>query len=247
MAVKDILAEVEVNEELAQDELSTSSGGGYVKKCGVYPMTIEKAFFTETKKGGLCLDLHFGGENIFTAKLYPVSVRDGKKVTSYEYKGKAVSLGDYKLLKQLLFVTNGKPMELKDLTTAEETVTYKSYGKDVTVEAEICEDLVGKNVMIGVRLAEKYAWDSEEEAVDKTQLATNSDGDIIYDMGIYSVYSQSGKTPTEIIKKEDAKQIEKDREFLESDKGIKRVKLEAASFDDMAEDDLDLDDDKLDF
>ena len=247
MAVKDILAEVEVNEELASSELeSGSTGGAYVKKCGVYPMTIEKAFFTETKKGGLCLDLHFGGENIFTAKLYPVSVRDGKKVTSYEYKGKQVSLGDYKLLKQLLFVTNGKPMELKDLTTTEETVTYKSFGKDVTVEAETCEDLIGKDVMIGVRLAEKYAWDSENEEVDKTQLATNSDGDIIYDMFIYTVYSQSGKTPTEIIKKEDAKQIEKDREFLEGEKGIKRVKLEAVSFED---DDLGLDTsvDDLDF
>ena len=116
MAVKDILAEVEVNEELASSELeSGSTGGGYVKKCGVYPMTIEKAFFTETKKGGLCLDLHFGGENIFTAKLYPVSVRDGKKVTSYEYKGKAVSLGDYKLLKQLLFVTNRNTRKYKNI------------------------------------------------------------------------------------------------------------------------------------
>ena len=246
MAVSDILKSVEKNEELEAHELeSGSTGGGFVNKGGVYPMTIEKAFFTETKKGGVQLDLHFGGENMFEAKMYPVIVKNGKKVTTYTIKGKAVSLGDYKLLKQLLFVTNGKPMDLSDLTLKQEEITYKSFGKDITVDAETCEDLVGKQVNIGVRLSERYAYDSEAGEVDKTQLLTNSDGDVLYDKNIYSVYSQSGKTATEIIKKQDATQIEKDREFLEGEKGIKRVKLEAATFDDddasdgFSEDDLD--------
>lgn len=242
----DLFSDVVVEEELVGSELESSSGsGGYVKKCGVYPMTIEKAFFTKTKKGGVQLDLHFGGENIFTAKLFPVIVKNGKKVTTYTYKGKAVSLGDYKLLKQLLFVTNGKPMDLSDLTLVDETITYKSFGKDVVVEAQTCTDLVGKQVQVGVRLSERYAYNSEEGEEDKTQLKTNSDGDVIYDMSIYTVYSQSGKTPTEIIKKEDAKQIISDKEFLESDKGIKKVKLEAPTFEEV---ELVLDDDdKLDF
>jgi hypothetical protein len=243
MAVVDILKEVVVNEELASQELETSSGGGYVNKCGVYRMTIQKAFFTETKKGGVQLDLHFGGDNTFETTMFPVIVKDGKKVTTYTVKGKVQSLGDYKILKQLLFVTNGKPMDLKDLTLKPETITYKAYGKDVTVDAETCEDLVGKDVYVGVRLSEKYAYDKDAGEVDKTQLMTNGDGDIIYDRAIYSVYSQTGKTTTEMIKNLEATQMKKDAEFLESDKGIKRVKLEASDFDDVSSD---LDDD-LDF
>jgi len=240
-----LFSDIETNEELAEQALETSTGGGgFVKKCGVYKMTIEKAFLTPTKKGGVCLNLHFGGDNLFEAKLYPVIVKNGKKVTTYTFKGKAVSLGDYKLLKQLLFVTNGKPIDLQDMDTTEETIKYKEYGKDVEVEGETCNDLVGKDVNVGVRLAEKYAWNNDEGEVDKTQLATNSDGDILYESSIFSVYSQSGKTPTEIIKKEEAKQIESDREFLNSDKAIKRVKLEAVEFEEDESGDLE---DELDF
>jgi hypothetical protein len=244
MAKTTLFSDIETNEELAAHELdSGSTGGGFISKCGVYPTTIEKAFLTTTKKGGVQLDLHFGGENSFVTKLYPVIVKDGKKVTTYTYKGKAMSLGDYKLLKQLLYVTNGKAIDLADMETVEETITYKEYGKDITVDAETCVDLVGKNVMIGVRLSEKYAWNTEEAEVDKTQLKTNSDGDIVYDKVIFSVYSQTGKTPTEIIKKEEATQMAKDKEFLEGDKGIKKVKLEAAKFE---EEELALED-ELDF
>ena len=247
MAKTTLFSDIETNEELAAEALESGSpSGGYVNKCGVYPMTIEKAFLTATKKGGVKLDLHFGGANSFNAELYPVSVKGGKKVTTYQFKGKAVSLGDYKLLKQLLFVTNGKPIDLENMETVEETITYKAYGKDVTVEAETCNDLVGKDVMVGVRLEEKYAWNSEESEVDKTQLATNNDGDIVYDKKIFTVYSQTGKTPTEIIKKSEAVQIESDREFLESDKGIKKVKLEAVEFEEEEVAGID-DGDELDF
>lgn len=222
--VKDLFGNIEqVSEEVKATELETSGGSSFINECGVYPVTIAQAFVTKTKKGGVQLDLHFGG-NAFNTKLFPVINKDGKLVTTYTAKGKTFSLADFKMLKQLLFVTNGKPLDLADLTLEEETIKFKEYGKDVEVTGESIKELKGKEIQIGVRLEERYNYEDGEE--DKTSLKTNSNGDVVYDKKLFSVYSKSGKTPTEIIKKEEAKQIESDRKFLESDKGIKRVKLE---------------------
>lgn len=231
------------SEELAKEELSNNSGSSFVNSCGVFKGTIERCFVTETKKGGVCLNLHIGGENIYTTKLYPVIIKDGKKVTTYSVKGKTQSLADYKMLKQLVFVATGKGQELKDIKIETQDISYKEYGKDVTVNGGMLTELVGKEIQFGVRLEEQYNYEDGE--VDKTALKTNNNGDVVYDKKLFSIYSIEGKTALEIVKKEEAKQVEKDKEFLASDKGIRRVKLEVPEIEDV-EDVVD-DSDEIDF
>lgn len=246
--VKEIVGNIkEVSAEVQAEDLETSSGSTFINECGVYPVTIKEAFLTATAKGGLQLDLHFSG-NEFMTRLFPVSKRNGELVTTYVSKGKTHSLADFKLLKQLLFVTTGKVMNIPDITTKEETIKFKEYGKDKAVDGETIVELKGKEINIGVRLEEKYAWDASAEEEDKTQLKTNDNGDVVYDKKLFSIYAKSGKTPTEIVKKEEPTQIEKDKTFLKSAKGIRRVKLEKAEpeyevsvegFDDNSGDQLD--------
>ena len=212
------------SEELAKEELSNGSGSSYVNDNGVYKGTIERCFITPTKKGVVALTLHTKDPS-YSTTIYPVTVdKKGNKVTTYTYKGKEQSLADYKLLKQLVYVVTGKACELKDIKIEEQELTYKEYGKDVTVNAGVLVDLIGKEFNFGVRLEEQYNYEDGE--VDKTSLKTNNNGDVVYKQTLFSVYSKSGKTAMELVKKEEAKQIEKDREFLASDKATKRVKLE---------------------
>lgn len=233
-----------IDESLKNEELVNNSGSNYVNASGIFKGTIERCFATETKKGGVQIDLHIGGENSYNTTLFPViKNKDGKKVTTYEVKGKQQSLADYKMLKQIIFVATGKGQEIQDLNLKEEEITYKQYGKDVTVTAGTLVDLIGKEIQFGIRLEEQYNY--EDGQVDKTSLKTDKDGNIYYDKKLYSVYSKLGKTPIELVKKEEATQIEKDREFLTGPKGIKRVKLEIAEIEDIEEvSDID---DEIDF
>ena len=231
------------SEELAKEELSNGGGSSYVNDNGVFKGTIERCFITPTKKGGVALTLHTKDSG-YSTTIYPVTVRDGKKVTTYTYKGKEQSLQDYKMLKQLYFVVTGKACELKDIKIEEQELTYKEYGKDVTVKAGVLVDLIGKEFNFGVRLEEQYNYEDGE--IDKTSLKTNNNGDVVYKQTLFSVYSKSGKTAMELVKKEEAKQIEKDREFLASDKATKRVKLEIAEIEDDVVDNIQ-EPDEIDF
>ena len=77
--VSNLLSGIEkVDEEVSAHDLEVNSGGSFINECGIYPVTIEKAFMTPTKKGGVQLDLHFGGANIINTKLYIVSNKNGK-------------------------------------------------------------------------------------------------------------------------------------------------------------------------
>lgn len=220
--------------EEQKSDLERSSGGMFVTEPGVYTGTVEKAFISKTKKGGYQLNLHIGGDNRFETILYPVSKKNGKLVTTSTYGGKTSSLPDYKMLKQLLFVTQGKAMSLfpqedaDTVTLKAETIKYKAYGKEVEVEAETITDVIGKEIHFAVRFEERYNYEDGEE--DRTDIKRNDDGDPLYDKRLYAVYSKKGKTPMEIFKKEEPTTIEKDRDFLEK-KGIKKVKLEAPAND----------------
>jgi len=214
------------SEELQAEELENKSGSSYVKENGIYKSTIERAFIIKTAKGGAEFQLHLSGDNNFNVKMYPVVIdkKTKKKVTTYTYAGKTQSLQDYKMLKQLIFVAIGKGQELSDVKLKEEEITFKEYGKDVTLDVATLTDIVGKEITYGVRCEEQFNYEDGEE--DKTCIRTDDEGNPRYKMSLFSVYSKLGKTPLEIIKKEDATQIEKDKEFLLGAKGIKKVKLE---------------------
>jgi len=201
---------------------------------------IERAFIIETKKGGVEFNLHLSGDNLFNVKTYPVIVKNKKKVTTYTYKGKTQSLADYKMLKQLIFVATGKGQELPDIKLKEEEITFKEYGEDVTLDVATLVDLIGKEIQYGVRCEEQYNYEDGE--TDKTQIKIDDDGNPRYKMSLFSVYSSEGKNPLEIIKKEEPTQIEKDKEFLLSAKGIKKVTLELPE-----EDEDEPEDESIDF
>ena len=229
-------------EELAKEELVNNTGGGFIKTSGVYAGTIERAFITETKKGGVRFDLHISGANTINFTLFPVSVKNKKKVTTYQYKGKTMTLQDYKMMKQVIFSALGKAQELGDITVSEEEISFKEYGKDKTMTVGLLTDLTGKEIQFGVRAEEEYNYEDRE--TDKTQIKTDSDGNPRYKLTLFSVYSKEGLTPIESIKEEEATQIDKDKEFLSGDKAIKKVKLEQPE---PSEEDEDEDEDELDF
>ena len=60
---------VAVDETVSKHDIETSSSN-WINDNGVYAVTIDKAFISQTKKKGLQLDLHFNGANSFTTTLY---------------------------------------------------------------------------------------------------------------------------------------------------------------------------------
>ena len=231
----------EASEELKQEELTNKSGTSFVSKNGIYKSTIERAYITATKKGGVQFDLHLSGDNSINFRTYPVSVdkKTGKKVTTYTYQGKTFSLQDYKMMKQVVFCATGKGQELNEIKIETQTVTFKEYGKEVTLEVGMLVDLIGKEIQYGVRCEEEFNY--EDGALDKTEIKTDNEGNPRYKKILFSVYTGLGKTAIELIKKTDPIQLEKDKEFLLGSKGIKRVKLEAKEIEDVT---IDVDEDE---
>lgn len=230
-------------EELKEKEFEGNGiGGGFVKSGGIYKGTIERAFVTETKKGGVQFDLHITGESMFNYRAYPVIVdkKTKKKVTTYTYAGKTQSLADYKLLKQVIYVATGELQELETLKLEEQEIKFKEYGKDVTMTVGMIVDLVGKEIQYAVREEEQY--DYEDGETIKSRIKTDDDGNPRYKLTMLNTYSKDGKTALEMVKQTDAEQIEKDREFLSGPKAIKKVKLDVEETDsvtDEPEDEID--------
>lgn len=225
MGIRDLLKEVVASSKETTSEDLKSGGGAFIKEGGVYPVTIEKAFLTQTKKGGVKLDLMFGGANKIDIELYIISKKNGKLITTCEMGGKTVTLPSYKTFVQLYYIVTGKAPKLSELKLEEEVIKFKKFGKDVEVKADTITELIGKELNIGVRLEEDYAW--EDGAVDKSQLKTNQNGDVVYKKELESVFSKEGLSAQEIAKgaTEGVEMKSKD-EFLRGEKGIKRVKLE---------------------
>ena len=117
--------------------------------------------------------------------------------------------------------------------------------EDVVVEdAETLVDLIGKEIQIGIRLEEQYNYEDGE--TDKTSLKTNGNGDVVYKKTLESVFNVEGFDTVEVIKNaEDPKAIKSKIAFLEGDKGIKRVKLDAPEIEESEEETID--EDELDF
>ena len=126
----DLLKDVDTGSaELQKEELSAkSTGSKYVNGAGVYSGTIERAYLTETKKGGVALNIHIGGESIADFVIYPVRKdKNGKKVSTQEYNGKTSSISDYLLLKQFVFCATGKGQALEDIKLVVEEIKFKKF------------------------------------------------------------------------------------------------------------------------
>ncbi len=230
---------IETSEEVTKNDMDSNQGGGFIDKGGVYYTTIEKAFLTKTKKKGIACNLIFGGSNAINLVLYIVSNKGGKLITTCQMNGKTVSLPDFKMFKQLYFVATGEALSLEDMKTKEETISYKNYGKTVEVEGETIIDLIGKDLYIAIREEEKYAYTNGE--VDKTDIARDSNGNPYYDKKLYGVFTKDGLAPIEVLKEKEPKMMKDTENFLNSDKAIKRVKLEETKETEIDEDD------KIDF
>lgn len=236
----------EVSEEVTKNDLESNQGGGFIKEGGVYEATIDKAFISQTKKKGLQLDLMFSGENMHNETLYIATRNKNKElVSTCVMQGKTVTLPSFKLFKQLMFVATGEPIDLSNIKTTREDVKYKKFGKDVVVEADVIDDLIGKKVMFAIRQSEQYAYDKEAGETDKTQLRVNSDGDTLYQLDITEFYNEDGFTAIEMIKGEEVTKSKDNMEkFLSGDKAIKKVKLEMPEIEEAEEDE---DDEELEF
>jgi len=234
------LSEIEeVSEEISAKDLESNQSGGYIKEGGVYIGTIDKAFISQTKKKGLQVDLFFTGDCMHHETLYIANRNNKEKklVTTCQMQGKTVSLPSFKMFKQLMFVVTNEPVDLTNIDTREEEIKYNKYGKDVVVKGETIDILLGKTVQFAIRASEQYAYDKEAKEEDKTQLRVNGDGDTLYNLDMTEVYSEEGFTAIELAKSAtEAKSIVKMKEFLASDKAIKKVVLELPEVEE--EDDL---------
>ena len=239
---------VELKEGEIDHDLESGGNSNFISTGGVFKTTIERAFLEPTKNGGISFTLHTKGDNSYQTTMFPFNAEKGKNgkktgriVTTNTYNGKTTTNGDFKLLKQLYYVATGELLtSVKDIETSVEDIKYNSYGKEVEKKVAMIDVLVGKDIHVGVRRKAKYAWDKEAEEQDKTQYATNKDGDLIYDLTLFSVYNSEGQTAEEFIYEKEPEKIEKDNEYLSSDKGIYKPKLEEP------EDDIDLDEPPFD-
>ena len=247
MALGSLLKKVEkVSKEVTANDMKSSGGSSFIKTGGVYNTTIQKAFMTETKKGGVCLNIHFGGDNLINLKLYIVScVQSGKDkgnmITTCKMQGKTVSLPDFKMFKQLFYVATGEAKDLGEITTEVQTVKYKEYGQSKEEEAEVMVELEGKELNIAIRQEEEYAWDSDNKVTDRTALKVDDDGNPRYSLSLDGVYTIGGLSAMEAIKEKPAKDMEAKKEFLSGDKAIKTVKLELLDIPDEPEEEDELD------
>ena len=220
-----LLADVKTEE--VSVEVLKSSGTSFINDNGVYVTTISNAFITQTKKGGLALNIFFKGENSMDTVLYIASKRKGE-VTTNMTNGKPLEA--YKQFIQLMYLATGELKDIHEIETKEETIKYKAYGKDVKVQGEVVTALVGLDLQIGVRLSESYNYEDGE--TDKTSLRTDNNGDVAYGKDLDSIFSKEGFSAGELMSgKEVASDIESKIKFLSSDKATKRVKLEAPEVD----------------
>ncbi len=237
---------IEATAEVAAHDLESGMSGGFVNTNGVFKFKIEKAFLQQSKSGGVQLELFLGGDNRLESTLYVVSKKNGKLTTTYSYQGKTASLGDYKTFKQLYFVATGEPLALSEIDTTVETIKYKKFGKDIEVEAETIDALIGKELQMAIRLKAEYAYDNDAKETDKTAHRTNSDGDLVFKKEIDGVYDVDGFSPLEILGKDDeAKEVEAKKLFLASDKATYYPKLEEAEVEIEEEEEIVLDEIKF--
>lgn len=232
-----------VEVEVEGNDLENNSGSSFIKEGGVYKVTVDKAFISQTKKGGLQVDLIFAGDNIWQETLYIASMKNKKLTTTCKMGGKTVSLPSFKLFKQIMFLATNEPVDISTIETVEETIKYKAYGKDVEVDGETITALIGKEFTIAVRAEEEYNYEDGE--VDKTSLKVDSDGNTRYKLSLYDVYNEDGLNAIEVVQEaEEPKAMIKTEEFLKSDKGIRRVVLELPE---MEEDEIEDENDELEF
>jgi len=222
--------ELQLEEGQIDSDLESSGGGvNFVNTGGVFKGTIERAFLEPTKNGGISFTLHTKGDSVYQTTLFPFNKdkKTGKITTTNTYNGKVTTNSDFKLLKQLYYVATGELLSsVKDIKTKVEDITFKSYGKDVKKKVAIVTALTDKDIHFGIRRKAKYAWDKDAEEQDRTQYATNKDGDLVYDLTLFSVYDSKGRTAEELVKGKDAEKHIKDDEYLSSDKSIYRPNLE---------------------
>ena len=243
--IDNLLSGLTIDAEVASHDLETGGNGSFIKDGGVYPTTIERAFMSKSKSGGVQLDIHFGGANIYNSRSYiaVVDKKTKKLKNTCIMQGKTVTLPDFVILKQLYFLACDEGLDIHEMEVTVEDLEFKEYGKTVKVEGvQTITNLIGKEVQIGVRLEEKYNYEDGE--TDKTQLKTNQNGDVVYDKTLESVFNKDGFDTAEMIKEADEpKAIESKKAWLTGDKGIKRVKLESPE----AEEVIEEEEDDLDF
>ena len=123
MGVKELLGKVKkVDEEVSGHDMESGGGSAFINAGGVYPVTIKEAFLSKTAKGGIQLDIFFGGDNILDMTLYIVSKKGKSLITTCEMNGKTVTLPSYKMFKQIYFLATGEGLTLEDMELEEDVV-----------------------------------------------------------------------------------------------------------------------------
>jgi hypothetical protein len=169
--------------------------------------------------------------------MFPINIdaKTGKKTTTQTYKGKVSTNGDYKLFKQLMYVTGNAVVEMDKVKTEVKMITYKSYGKDIVEEVALLTDLTDKELYIGIKASCEYNYEDGE--TDKTSYKVDRDGNLRYKLSLNSVYDSNGKNPKEMIQEGEATQMDKDHTWLTSDKSIWKPKLEEVEFEEEVSED----------
>ena len=244
LSLKDLVGDIEEVEASEQSMEVQNQGGNFVKKNGMYKGTIQRAFLSETKNGGYVANIHIGGANTINLSLYIINKdkKTKKLVIDGNFKGKTIKNLDAVNLLQLFYISEEKLVSLLDLPLKEEEITYKEYGKDKTENVHTLVGLAGQEISFSLTAKEQYNYEDGEE--DKTTLKTDKNGDLVYQLKLLRFYNgEDNKVPSEMIKGLDSEQYNKDKEYVESTKAIKKLELEDVSF----EADNDIDDDDISF
>lgn len=235
LSLRDLVGDIEEVEVNEKDMEVQSQGGNFVKKNGMYAGTIERAFLTETKNGGYVANIHISGASTISLQLYIINKdkKTKKLVIDGNYNGKTIKNLDAVNLLQLYYICEEKLVNLLDLPLEEEEITYKEYGKDKTETVHTLVGLAGNDINYALTAKEQYNYEDGEE--DKTALKTNKEGDLIYQLKLLRFYGEDCKVPSEMIKKLEAEQYDKDKVYVESEKAVKKLELEEVSFDEVEE------------
>lgn len=213
-----ILGKLVETKAVTETELKDFSGnGGFINDSGVYDMKIEKAFLTESTNGAIGIFVGYSGDATFEETLW-ITNRD--KLTYYSRDGKDFAMPSYIIAKKMNYIMTGSMVSsLTELKIENRLVKHFKYAEDPenegkkkrvddTIEAEVLTEWIGKSVKLLMQMVQKEGWDKTTKK-NNGQGAVTKDGEPITDPVVIDVFSEEGKTASEILDGKDAVAMEK--------------------------------------
>ena len=207
-------------------EMADYNGSGFIKDSGFYKETIKKAFVGESEGGAVFIYVQFEGEGMHEDTMY-ISNKEGQLF--YERNGKQFPMPSYVDVKKINYLLTGEMITTPTQIKTEERIIKhykwiedpendgKKIKSEIELTAEVLVDWIGKEITIGIQMAEKEASKKVgDKYVKQGVRAENKDGEPYLEVTIINYYgSDDNKTASEKLGEKESAQYAKDEIRIE--------------------------------